>query len=342
MLYPYGVIVINNRLNTCFMKLKCFSLCFVALLCTQISFAKIWRVNNNGGGGGDFTNAQAAHDGGTLAGDTIHLEPSPNSYGGLSTSKRLVWISCGSFLGIHPGEQFTQTPGKIISLIVNVGAENSIFNLYIDGAVTIAASNIRIERCFITGGFQTGAIPNNLVLINSYLKGYVVFYTGTNHFVSNNIFESYVRVDAVSSAIIQNNVVNGVDTYSDAVINNATVQNNIFNKSTGPLSFVNCTVQYNMSGSGGVLPAGNFNQNNIAMANVFVNNSGNTDAAFGLKVGSPAIGSGAMGADMGAYGGTTPFKIALQPAIPAITKIVAPFVPAGNTMNVTFSTKSNN
>ena len=326
------------------MNSKLFILCII-LLCGSSSFAKIWRVNNNGGGGGDFTTAQAANDGGAvLSGDTIHIEPSPNSYGTLSTSKRLVWISTGAFLGAHPGEQYAQTPGKIGTLTINAGSANSVFSLYIEGIAYINTSNIRLDRCYTTGGIiiqSANPIPNNCVIINCYNIGYLLLYAGTNHFVTNNIMEAYMLVAAASSAIIQNNVLNAITT-TQGTITNSTVQNNIFNKTIGAYTFTNCVVQYNMSGSGGVLPAGNFNQNNVAMANVFINNSGTTDGDFVLKAGSPAIGSGYAGDDMGAFGGTTPFKIALQPAIPAIYKIVAPFVPAGSTMNVTFSTKSNN
>ncbi|MES2774974.1 MAG: hypothetical protein V4722_12360 [Bacteroidota bacterium] len=327
------------------MNSKLFILC-VILLCGSSSFAKIWRVNNNGGGGGDFTTAQAANDNATQPGDTIHIEPSPNSYGNLITNKRLVWLSTGAFIGVHPGDQYAQTPGKIGSLRTNAGSENSVLSLYIEGGANIYTSNIRLDRCYTAGGGITvqiaNPIPNNCVIINCYNNGYMIFYTGTNHFVSNNIVTSYLLLTDAASAIIQNNVFNAIDNYSISTIFNCTLQNNIFNKAVAGYTFTNCVVQYNMSGSGGVLPAGNFNQNNVAMANVFVNNSGTDDAAFVLKAGSPAIGSGNAGDDMGAYGGTTPFKLALQPAIPAIYKLTAPFVPAGSTMNVTFSTKSNN
>ena len=326
------------------MNSKLFILSIAALLCSSVSFAKIWRVNNNGGGNGDFTTAQAANDNATLPGDTIHLEPSPNSYGNLTTNKQLVWISTGGFLSAHPGEQYSLTQARILTLTINPGAENSVFSLYIDAAVNLQASNVRLERCYVGGGIYVGYpsfVANNDVVISCYCLGSLYLYSGTNHFATNNIFESQLDVTAASSGIVQNNVFNAVTTTINTV-SNCTLQNNIFNKAIGASSFTNCVVQYNMSGSAGVLPAGNFNQNNVAMANVFVNNSGTNDAAFVLKAASPAIGSGYAGANMGAYGGTTPFKLALQPAIPAIYKIAAPFVPAGNTMNVTFSTKSNN
>lgn len=327
---------------------KILVLCIAALFCSSASFAKIWRVNNNGGGNGDFLTAQAANDGPTIDGDTIHLEPSPNSYGGLTASKRLVWISTGAFLSAHPLEQYSATAGRIDNLHSTIGSENAVYSIYISGPAYLVASNVRLERCYLTGPISIGYSPsygyviaNNDVVLNCYSEGYLYLYRGTNHFASNNIFGDYLYVDPTSSSIVQNNVFN-ITTTVPGLVSNTTLQNNIFNKAIGAYTFTNCVVQYNMSGSAGVLPAGNFNQNNVAMANVFVNNSGTNDAAFVLKAGSPAIASGYAGANMGAYGGTTPFKLSLQPAIPAIYKITAPFVPAGSTMNVIFSTKSNN
>lgn len=79
-----------------------------ATLNCGISFAKIWRVNNNTGVTADFTTAQAANDAAAvLSGDTIHLEPSTASYGGLTCSKRLTWISTGAFLNLYPNEQYS-------------------------------------------------------------------------------------------------------------------------------------------------------------------------------------------------------------------------------------------
>jgi hypothetical protein len=114
----------------------------------------------------------------------------------------------------------------------------------------------------------------------------------------------------------------------------------IFNKGAA-YTFTNCNSNNNMT-SNAMLPAGNGNQNNVDMTIVFAKNTGTTDADFVLKAGSPAKGTGYGGTDMGAFGGTTPFVMGLQPAVPAIYQINAPGAPSGSTMNVTFSTKSNN
>src|SRR5688572_15864849 len=98
--------------------MKKFSLVMGIILFTcNICLARIWRINNNAGAGANFTTAQLANDNVSVVdGDTMHLEPSAATYGSLTTTKRLVWISTGAFLSIHPNEQFSPTPGRIDNL----------------------------------------------------------------------------------------------------------------------------------------------------------------------------------------------------------------------------------
>lgn len=322
------------------MSIKIFSFITCLLIC-NICFAKIWRINNTPGIVADFTTAQTAHDAVTvLAGDTMHLEPSITSYGSLSASKRLIWISTGAFLSSHPGTQASLNAGSVTGISANAGSDNSVFSVNCTGYIYGYASGIRIERSYaVSVNFQTGG--NNAVILNSYLTGDLYIGAGTNVIIVNNIVEGQLTTVSGTSSIITNNVFNAV-TPSTSTVNNSTLQNNIFNKGA-TYTFVNCTVEYNMSAAATSLPSGNNNQNAINMTTVFINNNGNTDGDFVLKAGSPAIGSGTPAStDMGAYGGGSPFKIAVQPAIPSIYRLSAPAVPAGNTMSVIFSTKSNN
>ncbi len=331
------------------MKTKLFTLCFAALLICTTSFAKIWRVNNNTGVTADFTTAQAANDAASvLAGDTIHLEPSTTIYGGLNCTKRLTWISTGAFLNIHPNEQFSPNVGKLDNLTAyQAGCDNSVFHVYVNGSISVDQQGLRVDRCYAGGeiAIENYGVPaSNIVIINCYSKSGMRIATGNNTVVTNNIFEGQLDVNSTNTlAVITHNVFNAV--YVGAgTVENSVVENNIFNKVTTAYTFNNTTVQYNMAGAAGVLPAGSNNQNGVDMSTVFVNNSGTDDASFVLKAGSPALGagSGTPAVNLGAYGGSSSFKLALQPAIPAIYKIQAPAAPSGNTLNVTFSTKSNN
>jgi hypothetical protein len=309
-------------------------------LCIQ---AKIWRVNNVPGVAADFTTVQAAHDAlAVLNGDTLHIEPSVTSYGSLTMTKRLTLISTGNFLAVNPGNQYTLVTGTITNITVNnVSASNSVFHCNLSGFLSITnANNIRVERCSIGNGLTFNQSSNNVILSN-YLY-YVTFSNSNSNVISNNIIEYYLDVAATASAVVINNVLFSNIALAGRPMNNSTFQNNIINK-PGTFNFVNTVVENNVA-SNASLPVGNGNQNNVSMASVFVNPNGTDDASFVLQttIANPAQGTGSGGVDCGAFGGTTPFKRALQAAIPAIYKLSAPVSPTGNTMNITFSTKSNN
>ncbi len=79
---------------------------------------------------------------------------------------------------------------------------------------------------------------------------------------------------------------------------------------------------------GSFLPAGGGNINGVGqLADVFVAmGSVDTDAFWQLKPGSPALGKGLAGVDMGAFGGSTPYILGGVPARPRLTRLSAPAV----------------
>jgi hypothetical protein len=328
---------------------KFFLLTVAATLICSISFAKIWRVNNNAGVIADFTTAQQANDAASvLPGDTIHLEPSPASYGELNANKRLTWISIGAFLVNYPNEQYHIHPGSINTLnIISNLADNSSFHVFIRNDALIDANNITLFRCYVGGSISLsnyGANPGSalLAVIGCYVASNVSINKGSGHIINNNIIGGGINSSIPTTSVqFAYNVINAL-VASNSIVVNAVVENNIFNKNAPTASFTSSMVRYNMSGEAGLLPTGNNNQNAVAMSSVFVNPNGNIDSAFVLKAGSPAIGAGISGANLGAFGGASPFRLSVAPPVPAIYGILAPATPAGNTLQVTFSTKNNN
>lgn len=71
------------------------------------------------------------------------------------------------------------------------------------------------------------------------------------------------------------------------------------------------------------LPAGGGNINNLNLTDVFVA-SGNEETRWMLKAGSPAIGSGFDGVDMGFFGGANPYRLSGLAPRPRITRFVVP------------------
>lgn len=315
--------------------MKKFSFIFSIIFFLSITaHAKIWRVNNMPGVTADFTTAQAANDGAST-GDTIHLEPSPTLYGSVTTSKKLIWISVGSFLMDNPGHQFSSISGRMLNMTIGVGSEGTVLSIVVAN-INVFAPYTTIIRTHVTGGGSINIGSNDAVVMQSYCSGGIAI-GGANTVISNNIFNA-VSVANYATAIIINNIITGSGGYVGPIWNSV-FQNNI---SRGILYvFNNSTVQYNLD-AGASIPAGNNNQLNVNMTSVFVNDGGSADKDYQLKVGSPAIGSGYGGIDMGAFGGSTPFKLALQPGIPAITNLSSPSSSGGNTIQVTFSAKSNN
>ncbi len=314
----------------------------LAFLCLNSS-AKIWRVNNIPGVSADYTTPQLANDNvAVVDGDTIHIEPSITNYGNLTVSKRLTVISIGDFLPANPGVEYSPITGTITNLIINnVSASGSVFHCNMSSGGTIGnANNLRFERCRMQAAISFNISSNN-ILLNNYL--YAASFTNSNsNVISNNIFSYYLSIAATASATVVNNVFFAELAAASQAMQNSTFQNNIINK-LGSFTFTNSIVENNLA-SNTSLPAGGGNVNSVSMASVFVNPNGAVDTAFRLQtvVANPAQGAGVAGVDCGAYGGTSPFKPGLQAAIPAIYKLSAPAAPTGNTMNVTFSTRSNN
>jgi hypothetical protein len=309
---------------------------------TLQSDAKIWRVNNMPGVTANFTTAQAAHDGAS-AGDTIHLEPSVNSYGYVTTTKKLTWLSIGYFLTENPGNQFSTAYGSIMGINLNAGSDGSVVSVITAGTINIYAPNVSVTRSvFNMLGIDVLAV--NTIVSRCFITNYVNI-NSTDVIISNNIVGTGITmVNAGNSAIITNNVLNysirNEQYFGPSNIYNSVFQNNISVKG-GIINFSNSQATYNMSPDAS-FPAGNNNFLNTNMANVFINPTGGRDLDYVLKPGSPAIGVGNGGIDLGAFNGAASYVLGLQPAIPAITALSAPSANNSSTINVTFSAKSNN
>ena len=87
------------------------------------------------------------------------------------------------------------------------------------------------------------------------------------------------------------------------------------------------------------LPEGNGNLRNVDMSTVFVDHE-NYD--FHLLPGSPAIGAGENGTDMGIYGGDAPYVDGGFPGLPSILQIQAPTAGSQTSgLYISFKAKSN-
>ncbi len=323
--------------------MKKLNFIFVALLLltlTNSSYAKTWRVNNTAGVVADFTDAQTCvNSASVLAGDTIHIEPSVNSYGGITVGKQLVIIGNGYFLtGANPnvGLQANTNSSVFSSIDFLPASAGSTLQGITVTTLYLEASNLLIRRNYIVNWIYLYATGNNNTISGNFFSyGILISSTPNNITISNNIFSAStsVSISAGVSGTFENNTCYG----GSVGLAQFQVNNNIF----WSCSFTpNNSVYFNNIGDGTQFGTANGNQQNVNMTNVFVSN-GINDAGFMLKAGSPAIGAGSGGVDCGAYGGPNPYKNAGIPNVPTIYELTVP--PTGTTnINVTISTRSNN
>ena len=334
-------------------------LVFLVLLCTPVMFAsaRIWRVNNVPGVAADFTTAQAAHNGAT-AGDSIYLESSPNSYGDLTTTKSLVWIGLGYYLANNPGLENHTNTGVISYLTVNTGSDGSIFQIATSGFVSISinnCANITFFRCYLDGSVNVTGTANHITFNECFLNcgnqnfSIVPSVTEFGFTVTNCIMrDNYVSINQNAYQVtFNNNTIYTNGSFNNGnTIDNATISNNIFyGVSPGALydagypSNVTNNLWVTTNNATYVGTNGNIFASDIAT--VVVNNS-SPDAKWKLVAGSPAIGAGAGGVDIGAYGGANPYVVSMIPAIPTIYQLSVPANATGTTLPCTVSTRANN
>jgi hypothetical protein len=331
------------------MKEKFLLVAMLLMLFSHYTWARIWRINNVPTVQADFSTAQEAHNAPITAnGDTLYLEPSPTNYGDLTLTKRLTIISTGEFLTYHPNRQYMLTPGALDDVTFNSGSTGSVLHCKVLNNMSIAQSvnQIRIERCFLGGNITMGnAIKSNLFIRQCFISGSISIVSATDMVIENNIIGGRIfngTEDAGSSGLIGNNVLNALsNSFTSALVNNFIFQNNIIAKSLA-YSFANCTVRNNIAANG-LFAAGNGNQNNLSMTTVFKNATGTIDKDFELQTSgfNPAKTNAFGGGDCGAYGGTSPYVSALQPAIPAIYKLVVPAAVSGDVLSIQFSSRAN-
>lgn len=336
--------------------MKQFLLLFVAATLTcSMSFAKIWRVNNNNGVTADFTGLQAAHDGAS-AGDTIYLESSPTSYGGLTCTKKLAIIGTGYFLDQNTDLQAFTLTSKATQIVFNAGSQGSSvegieFAWYNGGAypIYIYVNDIVIRRNKFSGDYFTN---------KDYYKGTVYIYNGASNILITQNYGITINSNSTSiGLLISNNYIFNVGLADNTV---AILKNNIFN---GTISTYNSNISNNIMTAGSLAGTGNLISNNIGNSTQFGNTNGNKqnvdagtifegtgsyDGAYKLKSGSPAIGAGygstaATPVDCGIFGGTTPYKLSGLPAIPSIYFFTnQPVGSNSDPINVQVKVRSNN
>jgi hypothetical protein len=346
---------------------------FAILVLACPGYAKIWRVNNNAGINADFTTLQAGHDGAS-AGDTLHMEGSPVSYGGATFTKKLVVIGPGYFLDQStPTQALKQTAivGGITLYAASAGSVIMGLDFNASG-ITVYAHNIVIRRNKFsspngtTPDYSTGYVNvyysnqgsnppvQNTIISQNYGLLISVNYPSTGILISNNYiaYHAYagdatagesLRLHANAIAIIQNNVLRR----GKITVSNTNLTNNIM--VAGSLQGTDNLIANNL-GNGTQFGTADGNKSNVDMNSVFLGSGSGVsfDGQWKLAVGSPAIGVGYGSTvdkpvDAGIFSGQTPYVLAGLPPVPSIYYFEnKPIGSNTDPITVTVKVKSNN
>jgi len=336
---------------------KIFSCITVCMLFINITNAKIWRLNNMPGIAANYLTLQAAHDdtAHVKQGDTLYVEPSPYSYGNLTSTRKLTIVGAGYFITENPETQFIKYSSKAGDITLtentdpyNITSSEGTTIIGLDcSKIKVAVSNVAIirNRCSLSIGYPSNKNITNITVKQNYLSGldanwiwdgYVKSWTGTitNLIISNNYITGIsFQFHETNYPIILNNVIE-----CDFKVYNATIRNNIMK--SGTFTANNNTYSNNI-GVGTQFGNLNGNQQNISLATIFVGPTGNsTDGQWQLKTGSPAKATGAGGVDCGMFGGNEPYILSGLPNIPAIYDLRVINLPNNNSIRINVKVKS--
>lgn len=278
------------------------------------------------------------------AGDTIHLEGSTIDYAAVTVTKKLVIIGPGYLLDVNTNVSSDLLPARLDYITFNTGSSGSqLLGVYVFGfyGVTINVSNIVVKRCRIDRSITLGnPISDILVLQNFFSNSYNVndatsaivpnFYGFPSGFIFDN------NICKKTFLLISNNIIRTAQEVNNNVfdclaisgkpsiqLNTGSFKNNILKTAAATVDINNKTnnnVSYCVSSSStGQFGTANNNIVVTTIASIFVAST-STDAAYQIKAGTVASGTGSDKTDRGAFGGvvTNRYTLSGLAAIPVI------------------------
>lgn len=335
---------------------KFFAIAAVLTIAVQAHAQTIRRVNNNPGvtGLNVYTTAQAAHDA-AVANDIIIIEPSTVNYGNITIVKPLKIYGNGYYLGVNTELKVDQRASPVGEInIYGAGGGSMIAGLTTGTVYLRGASNVTLTRNKMQGNLniytdEGGGVPvpiSNVVISGNETQAIGVGNnqggTTNNILITNNLV-SYISItnDALNTGIVvRHNTITSTNSIS---LVNAIYENNLHAQGS-PISFTNVTYSYNVS-TANSFGGGVANQNNYNVSAQYITAGANisADEAYQLKAGSPLKTIGAAGAEVGAYGGTTPYVVSGIPAIPSVVTMTNSATGSNSVpLQVTISVKANN
>lgn len=352
-----GMFIKVRNLKSIFMKN--LSILFLAFFWCGYSAATILTVSNDPTQPALYPDISSAITAAS-AGDSLYIQPTSLAYSGnITLDKSLVLVGAGRF-----PQGVRSTPTRINgSIFLAAGSDGSQLLGLVCGAninASATVNNIFIQGCYVERSIGTGSNAcANWVIKDCILRGdqgsvnpYAFFVTnGTNFLVENCVIGGSMREFANGTfrqnIFIQNrsgfgSVFSGFcggNLFENNIFYGVNVQNQTSNTYRHNLIFGNTAAD--------TIPAGNTLSNNLIGQNPrFVNapltvvNVDFRTNDFGFVMGSPALGTGSSGEDLGIVGGNQPATLSGEPAIPQIRslRLDQTIVPAGATLQLQLKT----
>ena len=296
--------------------------------------ADIIRLDNNESNPADYRSLQQAIDGAS-AGDTLYVAGSGDPYETATLNKPLTVIGPGFFFAGNPNAPARAAAAVIEALAIVPGAEGASlvgltfglgsYNVPEESGFLISADSITVQRCrffYHSRSLRRVKIQSsNNVITSVFFEGgtRLIIESGGDNVVSNSHFRFFDELSNAGYTLFKNNVVS----FSIQSLNNTYAINNIL-LNTGRISLNNVTYEHNIS-EGDQFGSEQGNQSNVQPEVLFVGaEAPSPDAFYQLRVGSPALGAGLNGEDIGMFGGSAPYVLSGLPPIPTITSFDAP------------------
>jgi len=333
-----------------------------SVLLPTLGHASIWRVNNapNNIYDADFQTINAAVQSvEVIAGDTLHIEASEDTYGDASITKRLVLIGTGFKLGANPGNPGLQANSNMSTVnAITLGdlADGSVicglrFASSGGGLILQAVENITVMRCFFDAyplAFDGAFSQSNITIKQCYFTGSIYeedqgtaqsisLITIANNIIGGNILFDDAG-DTFSAIVITNNIFTG----GNSAFRGTTFQNNVlYNSGTSVSVGTDNSFLNNIAAGTIAWDLADENVNQVVMSNEFIG-TGSDDMRFQLQSGSNYDDHATDGGQVGIFGGPYPWKPSGIPNIPTIYDLDVPAtVLQGGQVNSTLSTRTN-
>jgi hypothetical protein len=293
-----------------------------------------------------------------VSGDTIFVVGSAVSYGNITLYDSLFIFGAGH----NPNSALT-LQSLLGTVTFSTFSAGSVLSGFKTGVITVNTDNIEISNCWIqTLNFNGGKYY--LIEGNYFNRSYLgagAYYsiTGSSSVAEsvlrNNIFQSTIRYFTAPTVLFDQNLflrdASGGFQFSSSV----KVENNIFlgvDDSTGCDNCVYTETIVGVDTTNGNLDFYYIGGTGVGLDPLIEGMIINPDNSFPnglynyqsltLLPGSPAIGAGTFGQDLGVLGGLVPYTETGHPPLPQIVSWNGPgqVVQAGGTLNVTIQAKA--